>query len=463
MSDLIFSKLAISDVMSKNLQSLGYEKMTPIQSQSLPHILNGRDVMAQAKTGSGKTAAFGIGALSKIDLKIHKIQVVVLCPTRELADQVAKELRRIGRQQHNLKVLTLCGGTPMGPQIASLEHGAHCVVGTPGRICDHLSRRTLNLRFAQTLILDEADRMLDMGFTEDLDKVIKQTPKNRQTLLFSATYPENIQAMSERVQRNSVHIVVEGGENNLDIEQKFYEVKRTQKSDWLVALLAHHQPESSVVFCNTKKDCSDVANALRQAGFVAEAIHGDLEQKDRDDVLALFSNKSISILVATDVAARGLDIKDLSLVCNYEPSRNPETHVHRVGRTGRAGNKGLAITLYSPQEERRVLEIEKMTSAKYKKEKAFTSIQLGVGKPFYPKMQSLCIHGGKKHKLRPTDILGALTAKKDLLGSDVGKIMISDFHSFVALKKEKFAKGMSLLSDYKIKGREFKVRKVHLS
>ncbi|MFK7874028.1 MAG: ATP-dependent RNA helicase DbpA [Oligoflexales bacterium] len=457
MADLSFSKLSISKVMADNLMSLGYEKMTPVQNQSLPAILKGRDVMAQAKTGSGKTAAFGIGALSHIDLTVQRVQVAVLCPTRELADQVAKELRRIGRQNHNLKILTLCGGVPMGPQIASLEHGAHCVVGTPGRLCDHLSRRTLDLRSANMLILDEADRMLDMGFSESLDIIVSRIPKSRQTLLFSATFPEDIQAMSNSIQENALRVVVEGGKANQDIEQKFYEVKRNQKPAALVSLLSHFEPESSVVFCNTKKDCDDVAYELKQSGFAAAAIHGDLEQRDRDDVLALFSNKSLSVLVATDVAARGLDIKDLAFVCNFEPSRNPETHVHRVGRTGRAGKKGLAVTLYSPQEERRVIEIEKILERTYPRQ-SVPSVKPENVKTLAPEMRSLCISGGKKNKLRPTDILGALTAENALEGSDVGKIMIADFHSVVALKADKYAKGFQVLSQNKMKGREFKIR-----
>mgnify|MGYP002371991875 CR=1 FL=1 len=335
-----FASLPLSQALLDNLKSLDFHAMTPIQAKSLPDILQGRDVIAKAKTGSGKTAAFGLGILSRLEPSRFQVQAVVICPTRELADQVGKDIRKLARTLPNIKLVTLCGGTALGPQIGSLEYGAHIIVGTPGRIQKHLDMDTLRLDRLQTLVLDEADRMLDMGFEEAIRSVIKRMPDQRQTLLFSATYPDSILKMSQSVQRNPIEIMVEAQHRDSDIEQHFFEVSPEQKLDTLGKLLRHYQPESTVVFCNTKADCSDVVDFLADQGFSALALHGDLEQKERDLMLVRFANKSASVLVATDVAARGLDIKDLSAVINYEPAWDPEVHVHRVGRTGRANGDG---------------------------------------------------------------------------------------------------------------------------
>ncbi|MFT6310732.1 MAG: ATP-independent RNA helicase DbpA, partial [Porticoccus sp.] len=308
MTQTNFSTLALHPNLLSNLDSLGYSEMTPIQAQSLPLILQGKDLLGQAKTGSGKTAAFGLGVLNQIDIKNYDIQAMVLCPTRELADQVCKEIRRLARGIPNVKVLSLCGGVSIGPQIGSLEHGAHIVVGTPGRIEDHLRKRTLKLDGLKMLVLDEADRMLDMGFNEAITNIAKQMPRDRQTLLFSATYPTTIKKLSQSFQRNPESVRIENKQESSDIKQLFFEVNKKQRSEAVIALLAKYQPESALIFCNTKQKCQDICDDLRQQGVIALALHGDLEQRDRDRVMVRFANRSCSVLVATDVAARGLDV-----------------------------------------------------------------------------------------------------------------------------------------------------------
>lgn len=359
MSKQTFDQVGLNPALLETLDSLNYTHMTPIQALSLPAILNQRDVIGQGKTGSGKTAAFGLGVLSNLNVKRFRVQALVLCPTRELADQVAKEIRTLGRGIHNIKVLTLCGGIPMGPQIGSLEHGAHILVGTPGRILDHLEKGRINLEELNTLVLDEADRMLEMGFQDALDAIINAAPKQRQTLLFSATFPEKIEKIAQRIMKSPEMIKVESTHDTSSIAQYFYKVEGTEARDEALAnLLLTYQPESAVVFCNTKKEVQNVADELHHRGFSVIDIHGDLEQRERDQALVQFANKSVSILVATDVAARGLDVDNLDAVFNFELSRDPEVHVHRIGRTGRAGSKGLAFSFFGEKDGLRVARIE---------------------------------------------------------------------------------------------------------
>jgi len=348
-----FSSLPLSAAMLANLESLGYSEMTPIQAQSLPVMLKGMDLIAQAKTGSGKTAAFGIGLLNPLNPRYFGCQALVICPTRELADQVAKELRRLARSADNIKILTLCGGVPFGPQIGSLEHGAQIIVGTPGRIQQHLSKGTLKLDGLNTLVLDEADRMLDMGFYDSIAEIIEQTPSRRQTLLFSATYPSSIKQLSAKFMRDPQQVKAEAFHDDTQIEQRFYEIAPEERMEAVVKLLNCYRPQSCVAFCFTKQQCQEVVDHLTAKGISAAALHGDLEQRDRDQVLAMFANRSLSVLVATDVAARGLDIDALDMVINVELARDAEIHVHRVGRTGRAGNQGLAVSLVAPAEAHR--------------------------------------------------------------------------------------------------------------
>lgn len=453
-----FASLALKPELIENLKSLDYHEMTPIQQQSLPAMLQGNDVIAQAQTGSGKTAAFGLALLHKLNVKRFRIQTLVLCPTRELADQVAKEIRRLARTIHNIKVLTLCGGMPFGPQIGSLEHGAHIVVGTPGRIEEHLRKGNLNLKHVDTLILDEADRMLEMGFQEALDTIIEQVPSARQTLLFSATYPNEIQAIAKRVMQQPVMVEVASTHDESSIEQHFYQVNDGgNRITALQLLIKHHKPASTLIFCNTKKETQQVADALTEQGFSAIALHGDLEQRERDETLVKFANNSAAILVATDVAARGLDIDALDAVINFQVSRDPEVHVHRIGRTGRAGNQGIACSLYSEKEAYKLSLIEAYSSQPLIKSALPPSRVLEQSPP-KPKMTTIQINGGKKQKVRPGDILGALTADKSIFGNQVGKIAMFPNCAYVAVESKVAKHALKLLGLGKIKGKTFRAR-----
>ncbi|MBW9271943.1 MAG: ATP-dependent RNA helicase DbpA [Candidatus Thiodiazotropha sp. (ex. Lucinisca nassula)] len=452
-----FSSLKLAPALLDNLESLGYFQMTPIQAESLPHVLAGRDLIARAKTGSGKTVAFGLGLLNHLKQQSFSVQALVLCPTRELADQVAKELRRLARTSANTKIITLCGGSPIGPQIGSLEHGAHIVVGTPGRILKHLAKATLSLDSVRSVVLDEADRMLDMGFQDDMHEILSVTPSQRQTLLFSATYPETIRELSSAFQSDPVEVTVDSDHSDLKISQHFYEVAKGKRNQTLAALLAHYKPLSSVVFCDTKLQTQEVAQELQQRGIQALALHGDLEQKDRDLVLVRFANGSVPVLVATDVAARGLDIKELGAVINYQLPRNPEVYVHRIGRTGRAGNKGLALNLFIPSEVNRVNAIEAYLDDKVGLQQP-PGLELPEGFNMTASNVTLCIDGGRKQKVRPGDILGALTANNAVAGSLVGKIDIFEQLAYVAVDRSVRKIALRVLSENKIKGRRFKVR-----
>ncbi|ATL93838.1 ATP-dependent RNA helicase DbpA [Aeromonas sp. CU5] len=458
MNNSEFSSLNLSPALQENLISLGYLQMTPIQAQSLPLVLDGKDLIAKAKTGSGKTAAFGLGLLAQLNVHRLEVQALVLCPTRELADQVAQEIRRLARALPNVKLVTLCGGTQTAPQSATLGFGAHIAVGTPGRILKHLEQGTLELSGLKTLVLDEADRMLDMGFGEEINRVISYAPQQRQTLLFSATYPEGIAQMSRGVQRNPVEVSVESLHEGSAIEQKLYEVPFGERLDALTWLLSHYQPASCVVFCNTKRACNDVADHLAAKGFSALALNGDLEQRERDQVLVRFANGSATILVATDVAARGLDIKELGAVINYELTYDPEIHVHRIGRTGRAGQQGLALSLYQPNEAQRVNFIEEYQQAPMP-QGDLTLIGRDI-KPIAPQMVTLSIDAGRKTKVRAGDILGALTGEGGIAGADVGKIQISEQYSYVAVKCSVASAALKRLQEGKIKGRTYRARKL---
>lgn len=460
MSESAFSTLTLSPALLDNLTSLGYDTMTPIQAKSLPLVLAGKDVIAQGKTGSGKTAAFGIGLLESLKVKRFCVQTLVLCPTRELADQVAKEIRRLARATHNIKVLTLCGGMPFGPQIGSLEHGAHIVVGTPGRVEEHLRKGNLQLDNLTTFVLDEADRMLDMGFQEALDDIIEYMPAKRQTLLFSATFPKKIQSIANRVMVNPEMVKVASTHDNSSIKQHFFKVENNEaRPEAVHLLLMKYKPESAVVFCNTKRETEEVADTLCNHGFTALALHGDLEQKARDQALVRFANKSATVLVATDVAARGLDIDALDAVINYHIAREAEVHVHRIGRTGRAGSKGIACSLYSDKESAKVSRVEDYMDQRIIPE-PLPNAALLYEEAYAPLMATLQIDGGKKQKVRPGDILGALTGQDGIEGKQVGKIHIFDNWAYVAVARDVANQALTKISRGKLKGRSFRARRI---
>lgn len=458
MSQIPFSATALSAELVANLATLGYDHMTEIQARALPVMLEGRDVIAQAKTGSGKTAAFGLALLHRLNVSRFRVQTLVVCPTRELADQVAVEIRKLARSIHNIKVLTLCGGAPIGPQIGSLEHGAHIIVGTPGRIEEHLEQGRLSLAELNTLVLDEADRMLEMGFEASIEAIVSRCPATRQTLLFSATYPPQIAALAEHLLQNPETVVVEAGHDQQSISQHFYEL--TDDSSRLEAcqrLLLHFNPLSAVIFCNTKADCQTITDALSRQGFDVAALHGDLEQKDRDQTLVKFANQSCTLLVATDVAARGIDIDHVQLVINYQLAHDPEVHVHRVGRTGRAGNQGHACSLYSYKDVNKLLSLQSYLNTEFQPEPLPAAT---VSKPTPAPMVTLQIDGGKKAKLRPGDILGALTANQALSAEQIGKIKIAAISAYVAVERRSAQRALTLLSEGKLKGRSFRARKI---
>jgi len=452
-----FGDLPLAPATLANLAQLGYVDMTPIQAASLPIALAGQDLIAQAKTGSGKTAAFALALLARLDVRRSGVQAMVLCPTRELADQVTREIRRLARAEENIKVLTLSGGTPMRPQTASLEHGAHIVVGTPGRIIDHLERGSLTLDTLNTLVLDEADRMLDMGFFDDIATVARQCPAQRQTLLFSATYPEGIGKLSQQFLRDPKKVVLEERHDDSKIRQRFYEVTEDQRLHAVGMLLNHFRPVSTLAFCNTKQQCRDLLDVLRAQGFHALALHGELEQRERDQVLIQFANRSCSVLVATDVAARGLDIADLEAVINVDVTPDPEVHVHRIGRTGRADKDGWALSLASMDEMGRVGNIEQaqMREVEWHPLAELTPASTA---PLLPPMETLQILGGRKEKIRPGDVLGALTGEAGFRAEQIGKINVTELSTYVAVERGVARDALHKLGAGKVKGKKVKVR-----
>ena len=452
-----FDQLPLSAAMLENLRQLQYLTMTPIQAASLPIALAGNDLIAQAKTGSGKTAAFALPILQTLNQPLFKVQSLVLCPTRELAEQVSQEIRRLARFADNIKVLALCGGSLMRPQMTSLEHGAHIVVGTPGRIMDHLQRGSLNLDHITSLVLDEADRMLDMGFYDDINSIARQCPKQRQTLLFSATYPNGIAKLAKQLLHNPQQIHLHEQHASSKIRQRFYEVDDQQRLPAVAQLLKHYRPVSTLAFCNTKQQCRDLLEELLAQGFSALTLNGDLEQRDRDQVLIQFANRSCSVLVATDVAARGLDISQLEAVINVDISPDPEIHVHRIGRTGRADEQGWALSLFSAQETPRVNSIIQFM-ANEPEWHALTQLSNDNPAPLQPPMVTLQIFAGRKDKIRPGDVLGALTADAGFKGEQIGKINVTEQTTYVAVQRSIGREAVRKLSAGKVKGKAVKVR-----
>ena len=456
-----FSELPLSPALQSTLQQLEYLTMTPIQAASLPITLAGHDLIAQAKTGSGKTAAFALPLLTNLNQRRFAVQAMVLCPTRELADQVTQEIRRLARSEDNIKILTLCGGTTLRPQMASLEHGAHIVVGTPGRIMDHLERGSLRLDALNTLVLDEADRMLDMGFYDDIVYVARQCPEERQTLMFSATYPEGIAKLARQFLRNPQETKLLEQHEGSKIRQRFYEVKHEERLSAVATLLKHYRPVSTLAFCNTRQQCRDLVEFLHAQGFHALTLHGDLEQRERDQVLIQFANRSCSVLVATDVAARGLDIAQLEAVINVDVTPDPEIYIHRIGRTGRADEDGWALSLCSPRDKRRVDTIARMTGNEPEWH-GLGSLQSGNDDPLVPPMVTLQILGGRKEKIRPGDVLGALTGEtggtRAFTREQIGKITVTDQSTYVAIARDIADEAIRKLTAGKVKGKTVKVR-----
>ncbi len=451
-----FQELELIPALRQAIEAAGFHTPTPIQALALPPILARADVLAQAPTGSGKTAAFGLGLLQRLDAAAIRTQALVLCPTRELADQVGKELRRLAMAIPNVKLSLLTGGIALGPQLASLAHAPHIVVGTPGRVQELLHKRALDLSTIEVLVLDEADRMLDMGFEKSIKDIVRRLPKARQSLLFSATWPEEIRALAKDSLREPVEVSIEGEAHAPDIDARFYEVALDAKPAALMGLLLQLKPESAVVFCNTRRDVDDVATALANAGFSAAALHGDMEQRDRNEVLVMFANRSLGVLVASDVAARGLDVKDLACVVNYELPHEADVYLHRSGRTARAGGSGLVLNLVTAREMPRAQAIEAGRGEPIRWNRPpLNARPADVPKPA---MRTLRIDAGRTDKLRPGDILGALTGAAGLKADAIGKIDVFPTRSYVAVRAGQLKAAIAGLQAGKIKGRSFRVR-----
>jgi ATP-independent RNA helicase DbpA len=452
-----FASLPLAPAQLANLDLLGYRVMTAIQAAALPAALAGRDLIAQAKTGSGKTAAFALPLLQKLDPPCFAVQALVLCPTRELAEQVSGEIRRLARAIGNIKVMTLCGGTPIHPQRMSLERGAHVVVGTPGRLLDHLEGGSLVLGRLATLVLDEADRMLDMGFHDDIAAIASRCPTARQTLMFSATFPENIAALASRFLKQPETVKLASAHDSSKIRQRFYEVASEARFAAVVRLLRHYRPASSIAFCNTRQQCRELVEALQAEGIAALALHGELDQRERDQVLVRFAQRSCSVLVATDVAARGLDIAQLEAVINVDLSPDPDVHLHRIGRTGRGDAEGWAFSLIAPEQKGRAEAVA--TALAIPLEWEVLDDLSDRGEALLPEMATLQILGGRRDKIRPGDVLGALTGA-GLSREQVGKIAVMEVQTYAAVARDLADAVVLKLGAGTIKGRRVKLRRL---
>jgi ATP-independent RNA helicase DbpA len=457
---LSFSSFPLDAGFLETLTQLGFTAPTPIQTEALPVALAGKDLIARASTGSGKTAVFALSLLSRLNLKFFGVQALVLCPTRELADQVAIEVRRLGRSRDHLKVITLCGGVPLRGQADSLAHGAHVIVGTPGRVLDHLSRKTLVLDGLRTLVFDEADRMLEMGFVDDMTAVARQCPAARQTLLFSATYPPGIDAIAGPFLKNPVTVAAASAQAAPAIDQRFYEVLDETRLVVLAAALAHFRPESCLVFVNTKAQGRDVVSFLQGQGVAAVELSGDLEQRERDEAMVLFAGRCLSVVVATDVASRGLDIPALDAVINFDVTPDPEVHVHRIGRTGRAGQTGLALTLVGPRERGLVRRVEEFAARGPVTWAPTSELEPSpLGMPVPPRAM-LKLLDGKKDKIRPGDVLGALTAAAGFTREQIGAIKVTEWGTWVAVDRAIADAVLKALTTTPVKGKVRRTVKV---
>lgn len=442
-----FDTLALRTPLKEALKRLEFTKMTSIQSTALPVILQKKDCIAQAATGSGKTLAFGLGVLERINPKMFGTQSLILCPTRELAEQVAKVIRSLASEMGNIKVLTLCGGVPMKGQIHSLKHGAHIIVGTPGRVLKLLQMETFDPSPIQSVVLDEADQMIDMGFIEDITTILGFTPPSRQSLLFSATFPESIQTITSEFMRDPVMVQAELSISKPKIEEIAYICN--DKLPAIATVLHLHDITNTIIFCNTKVDANALCDDLNRIGIHVLTLHGDMEQFDRNEAIIQFRNLSAPILVATDVAGRGIDIEGLDAIINYEVPIQNERYTHRIGRTGRAGKNGIAITLVNHHQYERFMDLKRN----------ITPIELPSTKNAFTlktQMRTICIDAGKKEKLRAGDIVGALIHECGLTQEEIGKIDQLDHLSYVAVPRNKAENIYQKLVNQPIKGKKFR-------
>lgn len=443
-----FETLPLHAPLQTALKRLNFNTMTPIQAQSLPVILKGSDIVAQASTGSGKTLAFALGILQNVNPRYFAAQALVLCPTRELAEQVAKVIRSCASDIGNIKLLTLCGGVPMKAQRHSLTHGAHIIVGTPGRVLKLLTMDDLDLKSCTLSVLDEADQMVDMGFIDDIEAIFAFLPSPKQTLLFSATYPQSIKELTAKLTKDPIFIKTHSTEKAPAITEIAYIVN--DKTSALNTVLRHHNITNAIVFCNTKVVASELCETLNYAGIHAIALHGDMEQFDRNEAIIQFRNGSAPFLVATDVAGRGIDIEGLDAIINYDVPQQLDRYIHRIGRTGRAGMDGTAITLISSH------QIDSFRSLDRNIELQDLPVLRNSHNVSTP-MQTICIDAGKKEKLRAGDIVGALIHEGGLTSDQIGKIDQLDHLSYVAIPRELAEATHKKITKRPIKGKIFRI------
>jgi ATP-independent RNA helicase DbpA len=445
-----FKELNLPNDLIENLLTLGYEKMTPIQKASIPYILEKEDIIAKAKTGSGKTIAFSLPLVLNIKPKQHSAQALIIAPTRELCQQIAGEIKNLARYKSDVKVVTLYGGTSLTNQVSSLARGVDIIVGTVGRLLDHFSRETIILKDIDTLILDEADRMLDMGFSEDILKIISNLPKKRQTLLFSATYPQNLSKLTSKILTNPIKIEIDAEEQKLDIKERAFITKDRERG--LIRVLQSFKPNLALIFCETKVKTEEIADMLSSRGFDVATLNGNLEQYERTEMLVQFANGSLPILVATNLASRGLDIDNIDIVINYDTPLKEEDYTHRIGRTGRAGGKGLAITICDEYSISKLEEIKP-----HLKIESIDTLKGDKNFLIQGRFTTLRVDGGKKRKLRAGDILGTLCKDIGLNSKNIGRINIYDRDSYVAIDKSVVKRAFNGLRSRKIKNRKFRV------
>ena len=438
----------IPSALLATLNTLSFTTMSEIQEKAINPILEGSDILAQSKTGSGKTLAFGLPCVMNTNTNNYKPQTIIITPTRELADQIAVELRRVAAYKPNLKILTLYGGVPLRAQADSLAKGAHILIGTPGRIQDHLAKETLTLESIKTLVLDEADRMLDMGFYDEIVKIGSNMPRGKQTLLFSATFPANIEKLAKALLNQPLTIKVDTVIEENKINELVYETDDKLRA--LSALIQSYTPESLLIFCNTKVQVISLTDTLSGRGHSVIDIHGDLDQRDRNESVIAFSNGSKRIMVATDVASRGLDIKDIELVINYDLPFDAEVYTHRIGRTGRADATGTAISLFTPKDrEKCAYVLDKAKKATLK------DLRVDAKFKMVSEYDTLCLNGGKKTKLRAGDIIGTFCKEIGIENSMIGKINITDTKSYIALHHTVADKVFKALKKVKIKKKKY--------
>ena len=512
-----FKDLGLSKEALEAIGALGYEEPTPIQAGTIPLLLEGRDVLAQAQTGTGKTAAFALPIVERIDVKRRAVQALVLAPTRELAVQDSDQVHALGRTR-GIAVLPIYGGQAYDRQLRGLRAGAQVVVGTPGRIMDHIRRGTLDLQHVRTVVLDEADEMLDMGFVEDIEFILEQVPEERQIALFSATVPRRIEALARRYQRDPARVSIAAETRTAPQTRQFYlETPQRAKVEAVTRILDLESPQSAIIFCRTKREVDELAETLQGRGYTVSAIHGDINQRQRERLLGAFREGRSELLVATDVAARGLDIPEVTHVINYDIPDDADAYVHRVGRTGRMGRKGEAITLVTPRETRQLRSIEKQIRRKLKPlrvptpadiaarrrqhflEALKTAIDEGVGEqyallveemteehdameiaaaaihlafdasttrrdeavesdgPAEVGMTRLYLDSGRRQGVRPQDIVGAFTAEADIAGSTIGTIDLYDDFAFVDVQPTAARKVLDRAADLVLRGNEVHV------